>query len=488
MRQRPGTGPIPPGVRPGTGPMRQRPGPAEYQPERYSSGYGGPSGHGRSDSWGGDYDDSAGASFVPGLGGPDDLRRPDDPFTGQNDAYGDFEGAAWQGDDYDDGYDAPRDRRGRNAGNAGGGDRNIRGNSRARTGYDDYDDYDSRDNAPVPKRKRGPIRRLAPWIAIVVVLLVIGVPGYYAYTLYMNKYHPADYSGSGTTPAVTVEIKQGDTASSLAPELAQLGVVKSSRAFVLAAEHSATTAGLEPGTYKLNQHMQASLAYTALLNPKNRVQLTFTVPEGKRAAQIIATLAKDMNVPVATFQNILNNPGQLGLPSYAKGKAEGYLWPATYAIQPKTKPLQVMQAMVAKFNQESQQQGLPAAANKRRVTMEQLMIEASLVQAEAGTAADMPKIARVIINRFNANMPLQFDSVLEYGLNKFAVNIQDSWASIPGPYNDFQNKGLPPTPIDNPGLDAINAVLHPAQGNWLYFLAYPNGKSIFSATPLKGMS
>jgi UPF0755 protein len=120
--------------------------------------------------------------------------------------------------------------------------------------------------------------------------------------------------------------------------------------------------------------------------------------------------------------------------------------------------------------------------------MEQLMIEASLVQAEAGAASDMPKIARVIVNRFGANMPLQFDSVLEYGLNKFAVNIQNSWAGIPGPYNDFKNKGLPPTPICDPGLDAINAVLHPARGNWLYFLAFPSGRSEFSATPLKGMT
>jgi UPF0755 protein len=343
--------------------------------------------------------------------------------------------------------------------------------------------------AAVPKRKRGPVRRLAPWIATVVVLVVIGAPLYYAYSLYMNKYHPADYSGSGTSPSVTVQIKPGDTASSLASELAKLGVVKSTRAFVLAAEHAvATGPGLEPGTYKVNEHMQASLAYAALLNPKNRVQLIVTIPEGKRVAQIIAVLAKEMNVPVSTFQNILKNPGQLGLPSYAKGKAEGYLWPATYNIQPKETPVQVLRAMVAEFNQVSQQQNLSAGASHRGLSVDQAMIEASMVQAEAGTAADMPKIARVIINRFNANMPLQFDSVLEYGLNRFAVNIQNSWASIPGPYNDFKNKGLPPSPICNPGLDAINAVLHPAQGNWLYFLAYPNGKSVFSATPLKGMT
>jgi UPF0755 protein len=144
--------------------------------------------------------------------------------------------------------------------------------------------------------------------------------------------------------------------------------------------------------------------------------------------------------------------------------------------------------MVAKFTQVAQQENLQGGASGRGLSMEQVMIEASMVQAEAGSAADMPKIARVIINRFNANMPLQFDSVLEYGLNKFAVNIQNSWASIPGPYNDFQNKGLPPTPICSPGLQAIDAVLHPASGNWLYFLAYPNGKSVFSATPLKGLS
>lgn len=415
--------------------MRQQPprGQEDYPPDQFSGG-----GYDEGDSWGGG---RAGASFVPGFGGRDDASGREAGFSGA-----DGEDAAWSGDDYDDGHD-------------------------------------SRDGMDVPKKKRG---RRALWIALLVVLAPILGGGLYAYNLYMSKFHPPDYPGAGTGPAATVVVKPGDTASSVAPRLAQLGVVESSRAFVLAAEHSPNTAGLEPGTYRIDQHMKATLAYAAMLNPKNRVQVTLSVPEGLRAAQIVAALAKNLNVPAAEFDSI--QPEQLGLPSYANGKAEGFLWPATYSIQPKTKPLAVLKDMVGKFNQVAQQQNLQAQASARGLSMRQLMIEASLVQAEGNRPYELPKIARVISNRFKVNMPLQFDSVLEYGQNRYAVNIQNSWARIPGPYNDFLNKGLPPTPICNPGLDAIEAVLHPAPGNWLYFLAFPNGTSEFSVRPLKGMS
>jgi UPF0755 protein len=358
-------------------------------------------------------------------------------------------------------------------------------------GGDGGRDGDDGDGTRPPKRARGPIRRLAPWIAIVVVLLVIGIPGYYAYHLYMNKYHPADFAGPGTG-SVTVQIPPGASASSIAPELTSDGVIASDRALVLAAEHSTNTAGLEPGTYKLKKQMSAAAAYAALLNPKNRVQLLFTLREGQRVAQVIAAVAKLMNVPVSQFESIVNNPpASLGLPSYAVKsvsgvgsdvigyKVEGFLWPATYTITPHETPLQVLQAMVKQYNTVAQQQNFAAEAKARNLSVFQLLDEASIVQAEAGNQPQMPKIARVIENRFNNNMALQFDSILEYGQNTFSVNIQDSQATIPGPYNDFQHQGLPPTPISNPGLDAINAVLHPATGNWLYFLAQPNGSSIF---------
>lgn len=431
-------------------------------------------------------------------GGPRVARGPGDRYP--EGGYGDSWGDPGEGDGF-----FPPDRDGRGGREGRGPGWNPRGREDFRRDpAEDYawDDYDGRDSNPVPmeaeplgkkgkkrkaKRKRGPVRRLAPWIALVVLLVIIGVPGWYLY----NKYYPADYSGPGTAPQVSVQVPPGASAFSMSSVLTKDGVVKSSRAFILAAEHSANQAGLTPGTYKLNTHMQASLAYAALLNPKNRDQLTFTVKEGQRAAQVIQALSAQMHVPLSQFESIVANPSQLGLPPYAKSnvpgvspkvigyKVEGFLYPATYYIQPHDTPLQVLQSMVKQYKRVTQASNLQAEAQARGLTPYGVLIEASMVQAEAGTKAQMPKIAEVIKNRFAHNMPLQFDSVLQYGQNSFALNIKDGQSSIPGPYNDFLHTQLPPTPISNPGMDAINAVLHPATGPWLYFLAQPDGSSIF---------
>jgi uncharacterized YceG family protein len=456
--QRPGTGSgpqqYPSGYDPrGAAPRRAADG---YPPDGYQSR--GDARYGREGYPGrepGQRDDS----FLPGFGGPDeydDRRAP----RGRGGRYQDEAGA------YDDEYDdrrAPRDQR----------DRRRRGGRRD-------------DGGQPPRPRRGPVRRLAPWIALLVILTPLVVGGVYGYNLYENKYHPADYSGPGTSPTVTVQVNSGDNAFTLGPRLVQLGVVASARAFELAAEHSTSTTGLEVGFYRLNRHMQASLAYADLLNPKDRVQLTVTIPEGKRTSQVVALLAKETGIPLGNFQQVINNPAQLGLPSYAKGKVEGYLFPATYNIQPNETALQILQAMVRRYGVEAQQVNLAAAAAKVGLTPEQVIIEASMAQAEGGSVSDYKKIARVIINRLHDGMKLQFDSVLLYGLNAYGINVTDAQIATPGPYNDFQHAGLPPTPICNPGDAAIQGILHPASGPWLYFLTNTGGKSTFSATPLQG--
>ena len=172
--------------------------------------------------------------------------------------------------------------------------------------------------------------------------------------------------------------------------------------------------------------------------------------------------------------------------SYADGKVEGYLFPATYTIEPNETAFQILAAMVARYNVEAQQVDLTKAAQSVHLSAEQVIIEASMAQAEGGSVSDYPKIARVIINRLNIGMKLQFDSVLLYGLNAYAINVSQKQIDTPGPYNDFQHAGLPPGPICNPGDKAIQGILHPDSGPWLYFLTTSGGKSTFSATPLPG--
>jgi UPF0755 protein len=423
-----------------------------YDQGGHDQGYGG---------WDGEQRDE---SFLPGFGGR-----------------GGYDNGRPQERDGRYGYDDRRDPRGGGPADRGPGQRGL--DERR-----DRDDWDARKTKPRKKATRWLPRIL---VLTVVVAIVAGglVGGLYVKHKYDARYHPADYVGQGTGD-VTVQVMSGDTAFSLAPRLVQLGVLASTRAFTNAAENttatSASSTGLEAGFYVLHHHMQASLAYAALLNPKNLDQTTVTIVEGTRAVDVIAKIAKTTKIPLKDFQQVLAHPAQLGLPSYANGKAEGYLFPATYAIVPHESALQILQAMVQRFNVEAQSIDIEAAARSVGLTPAQLITEASLAQAEGGSVSDYPKIVEVIHNRIAIGMHLQFDSTVLYGLGKYAVSATFKQINTPGPYNTYLNAGLPPGPISNPGDAAIQGVLHADHGNWLYFLTVPNGKSQFSATPLKG--
>jgi peptidoglycan lytic transglycosylase G len=342
---------------------------------------------------------------------------------------------------------------------------------------------DSRGGGRGGRRPRRRFRWIAPLAALLVIVIPLAVGGVYAYSLYMSKYHPADYTGDGTG-SVVVQVPSGASAVSLGPELVQLGVVASSRAFVLAAEHSANPAGLLPGFYGMHKHMQASLAYALLLNPKNLVQVTVTIPEGLRLSQTTTVLGAKSGIPATAYAAALKNPASLGLPSYANGKAEGYLFPATYVVQPHETALGVLRGMVQRFDQEAADVNLPAAASQVHRSQDQVIIMASLVQAEGGRLSDYPKIARVIYNRLAQGIPLQLDSTVLYGLNTFGILANDQQLNSPSPYNTYRHKGLPPGPIDSPGNAAIQAVLHPATGNWIYFVTVnpKTGETLFTSS------
>ena len=273
---------------------------------------------------------------------------------------------------------------------------------------------------------------MAPLAALLVIVIPLAVGGVYVYSLYRNKYHPADYSGDGAG-SIVVQVPSGASASSFGPRLVELGVVASSRAFVLAAEHSSNPDGLLPGFYGMHKHMQASL----------------------------------------------------GLPGYANGKPEGYLFPATYEVLPHETALGVLKGMVQRFDQETTAVNLPVAARKVGLKPSQVIIMASLVQAEGGRLSDYPKIARVIYNRLAQGTPLQLDSTVLYGLDKFGILASDQDLNSPSPYNTYRHKGLTPAPIDSPGNAAIQAVLHPASGNWVYFVTVnpKTGETLFTSSP-----
>jgi UPF0755 protein len=267
-----------------------------------------------------------------------------------------------------------------------------------------------------------------------------------------------------------VQIRPGDTATTVGDRLYALGVVASTRAFVNAAEHSQKGNALQPGFYRMHKHMNATLAFNMLLKPSSRIQVKVTIPEGLRVSQITAALGQGSGIPLSEYKQALRNTAALGLPSYAHGNPEGYLFPATYEVQPGMDATDVLKVMVKAFDTEAATANLRQEAKRRHITPAQAIVIASLAQAEGGKVSDFPKIARVIYNRLAAGMKLQLDSTVLYALHRYGILATDQQLNVKSPYNTYRYSGLPPGPIDSPGAAAIHAALHPATGHWLYFV------------------
>jgi len=306
---------------------------------------------------------------------------------------------------------------------------------------------------------------IAP-LVVVVLLIGAGVGGYKIY----QKFQSPDYSGPGTGE-VTVQVLSGDTAESLAPRLVKLGVVASVNSFVSAVKQSSDPVGLEPGFFRLHHHMNSAQAYALLLNPGSRIQTAVTIPEGLRLTQILSRLgAAKTAISASAFEKAVKDTAALGLPAYANGNPEGYLFPATYDITPGMSALSVLQAMVMRFTQEAASINLPQAAAAGHLTEGQVITVASILEAEGGNPKYYPRVAEVIYNRLNIHMDLGLDSTVNYALHRFGISLTVSQLHVKSPYNTFLHPGLPPGPMDSPGNTAIEAALHPAHGDFLYFV------------------
>ncbi|MFJ9347981.1 endolytic transglycosylase MltG [Streptomyces sp. NPDC101237] len=204
------------------------------------------------------------------------------------------------------------------------------------------------------------------------------------------------------------------------------------------------------------------------------------IPEGWRATQVYDAVDKALALPSGSTRQSVGTAG-LKLPGEAEGNPEGYLFPATYPLDKNATPQSVLRYMVDTANKRFG--GAPVAAGAQRDAMNvyQAVTIASIVQAEASNKADMGKVARVVFNRLQSGMPLQMDSTLNYALDRSTLDTTTADTRIENPYNSYQRMGLPPSPIDSPGEDAMRAAMNPTPGNWLYFVTVKPGDTRFTA-------
>lgn len=316
----------------------------------------------------------------------------------------------------------------------------------------------------------------------IIVLAVVGYFGVKAAGLLPGSGN-ADYSGAGHGPTFALQVRPGETGREISKALKDAGVVASQTAFINAANANPDWKNLHACTYTLNQEMKASLAVAWLVDP-NHCQDGITIQEGWRIPQVIAAVTAKSHISAAELRAAIAKPASIGLPSVAQGDVEGYLFPATYSVVAGETATQLLAEMVSNAKAQFVQAGIEAGSPTGNLTPRQVLILASIIQAESG-GSDMNKVARVFYNRLAKGMALQSDATVAYANNlSGTVWTTTSQRNNPSPYNTYVHNGLPPGPIDSPGLEAIKAALHPSSGPWLYFVPInlKTGETVYSTT------
>jgi UPF0755 protein len=364
---------------------------------------------------------------------------------------------------------------------------------------------------PPPPRKNKKKRRTVVWIGMVVVLALIGAGGYYGYKQLTGIGDYEDFAGSGKEDVV-VQVQGGDTTGQIASTLVDAGVVASSRAFVAAAESNTKVQSVRPGYYVMKKQSSGEAAASKIVDPKSRVgemeirpgaQLeSITNPDQSVVDGIIAKLAKascaelngkstcvppDQLAQAATTADL----AKLGVPDWAipdaskaeaKRRLEGLIMPGVYDVKPGSTPEELWTQLVTASATQMQAWGMPTMADSTGYTPYQVLVMASLVEKEAITK-DFAKVSRVTYNRLSKGMKLEYDSTINYVLDRPAITTKASDRANVGPYNSYAKTGLPPTPISSPGENALKAAANPTPGEWIFFVkCQKDGTSCFAET------
>lgn len=344
---------------------------------------------------------------------------------------------------------------------------------------DPHPDAHADDHAEVaPRRRRRRRSPLAVVLSLVVLAALVGgiVLGGQALLGLVNP-TDEDYTGAGTG-SVQVRVSDGDTLSDIGRTLVDADVIASVGPFVTAAESQPAAMGIQPGVYGMRLQMSGQAALDLLLDPASRLFSRVTIPEGFTVTRVLERLAEETDTSIEELNAAAIDPAATGLPAYANGLLEGWLFPATYDFEPETTPAQMLAQMVARTVETLDRLGVP---EDQRLTV---ITKASLVQAEAALPEDMGMVAQVLENRLATGMQLQLDSTVNYATGNTGITTTADDRATASPYNTYFAPGLPPGAIGNPGEEAIDAVLSPTPGPWIYFVTVnpDTGETRFAVT------
>jgi UPF0755 protein len=355
-------------------------------------------------------------------------------------------------------------------------------------------------------------RRIVGGVAFGALVVVVVAAVFLGSRLWHSAFGTgSDYTGDGNQDVV-IEVHTGDSTTTIAQTLQDHQVVATVKAFLEAARGNSAITAIQPGFYKLRTEIPASSAINRLADPQNRVG-KLVIPEGRQlddTADVKSNAVTDGIFSLISKATCVDLDGDrkcvaadalrkaagagaldsLNVPDWATKQVtamgndhrriEGLIAPGSWNVDPAGSPQEILATLIAASADHYTKGGLLDTAKTMNLSPYDILIVASLVQREA-KPADFPKVARVIYNRLREQRKLEFDSTVNYPLDRQEVATADADRAHDTPWNTYVSEGLPATPICSPGDPALAAAEVPEAGDWLYFVTVDmQGTTLFT--------
>ncbi len=322
-----------------------------------------------------------------------------------------------------------------------------------------------------------PLRTALAGLLVLVVVAAAGV----AY-LARKELEPVQRTQS---QQVVVTVGRNESMATLVSTLGKDHLVKSTLFFSLYARVEGLGSKLHQGRFILDRGMGPSEVLSVLEGPPSVIPIRVTLPDGLRAQQEAARLQADGLFSSSSYLSQVKQGQFRGIGPLA-GAPPGASWEGmafgdTYEVDPNITAHEFLRLQLEDFDRKVRAE-ITVGASKVGLTPYQVLVLASVVEAEATTQKDRDLVAGVFFNRLRDGMPLQSDVTVIYAMAVAGDSKATFSTNFPSPYNTYLHAGLPPGPIDSPGASALEAVLHPATTSYMYFVSLPNGKMLFAVT------
>lgn len=286
---------------------------------------------------------------------------------------------------------------------------------------------------------------------------------------------------------VVIDIPSGSSVNAISDILYENKLIKNKTLFKVVVKISDKAPQIKAGKYLLNQTYTNNDIVNLLASGKiYNDGIKVTIPEGSTSKEIVSILVNKKLGNKETYEKLINNPKELYndvkfLKENNVMSLEGFLYPETYYFSENSSEKEILKQMLITFDNAYNDE-LKKKQKELKMSLEEVITLASIVEKEAVKDEDRPLIAGVFYNRLKIDMPLQSDATIQYVFEERKKIVTYNDLKIDSPYNSYKNKGLPPTPIASPGIKSIEATLYPTESKNLYFVATMDGGNKYSET------